>query len=200
MNQRRIETAANIAAIIMFALVGASAATRLLTLRDAPAVSAAPADRYDLGDSCDLIPSEDVRQSDRTLLLILHSQCKFCTESMPFYRQLMNDRGASPGVRFTVLMLDPLPKGKAYVSANGLSADSVIRFPIDKTNRISGTPTLLALDASGIVIGVWIGKLSRDQEEQVERVIRGSAGTATTSDRSTVPHAHVASVADGDAN
>ncbi len=48
--------------------------------------------RYAIGDRLDNVSEFDELVSQPTLILFVNSECRFCTESMPFYRRLLADR------------------------------------------------------------------------------------------------------------
>jgi hypothetical protein len=52
----------------------------------------------------------------------------------------------------------------------GVSVDEVKQFSLEKIG-VSGTPTLLLVDTSGVVKNFWVGKLSPEQEATVLSVL-----------------------------
>jgi len=177
MNNKRIETVANLAAIIMFVLVGSLAAARLWGPESSPPPSS-PSSRtvtpYAVGEPTDLLPADEFRRVDHTVLLIVQSGCRFCTASMPFYQRLLDGRATSGRqTRFVAMTVDPVLAGSAYLTEHKLAVDEVIRYPINKTSRIQGTPTLITVNASGVVVGNWTGRLSPENEREVESLVHG---------------------------
>lgn len=73
------------------------------------------------GDPVPMIESVRYRESRATVVLFLSSQCRFCTESMAFYRGLkkaIEDDGAN--VQMVALSAEPLATLTAYLEQNGL--------------------------------------------------------------------------------
>jgi hypothetical protein len=140
------------------------------------AVSAKPAaleEGYRVGDSlsADIIPTD--ARFDRALVLIVHSKCTICTESMPFYKAVADERSAQhhPLSLFVLAREDPSVVRK-YLEQYGLAVDGI--FPISH-DALKGTgfPTMLAVAQARTVTGVWRGRLSSsNQMKLIEHVFR----------------------------
>jgi len=103
---------------------------------------------------------------ESTLLLVVSPSCHICSESMPFYQRLAKDSAAR--------MLFAVPEaaaGKAYVAQNNLAQVNVGELTPAAAAGIRGTPTLLLLDASGIIRRQWVGKISSSAEAEVTRAL-----------------------------
>jgi hypothetical protein len=104
-------------------------------------------------------------QADKTLVMALSTQCHFCQESVPFYKEL----GTSPAVkanRVAIVMVFPQEQGEAesFVKSNQMHADGVLSAQIPGTES---TPTLLLVDRTGKVERLWIGVLSPSQRKDL---------------------------------
>ena len=73
------------------------------------------------------------------------------------------------------MTIDPIDVGKKYLNDHDVSPDTFFRYPLVKEPRFAGTPTLAVLDADRRIIGVWLGKLTEIQEQEVERAFVGAA-------------------------
>jgi hypothetical protein len=98
------------------------------------------------------------------VVLVLHSQCRFCTDSMPFYRTL-KERANMPGSRFRlqVVGIEPPRVLSEYLSRHAL--DSV---PVTSQLTLGGiraTPSLVVVDTHGRVVRSWSGQLNRSQTD-----------------------------------
>src|ERR1700683_4205718 len=88
----------------------------------------------------------------QTLVLGLQTTCHFCTDSAPFFRRLAN---AATGNAKTVAVLpQPIDVSKRYLDGLGVHVDEIRQASLS-TVGVSGTPTLLLVDASGHVKDVW---------------------------------------------
>ena len=101
--------------------------------------------------------------SNQTLVLAISANCHFCTESATFYKSLVLNRG---NTHLVAVLPQPVEDGKKYLERLGVSVDEVRQLPLDQIG-IYGTPSLLLVDASGIVKNFWQGKLTADKEVAV---------------------------------
>jgi len=67
----------------------------------------------------------------------------------------------------------PVADGQKYLSKLGVSVDEVRQLPLDKIG-VQGTPTLILLDASGIVRNSWVGFLPPEAELDVLNTLLGT--------------------------
>lgn len=102
-------------------------------------------------------------RNGKTLLLALSSSCRFCTDSAPFYRRLMKDRGET---RLVALFPRGSGEGESYLSNLGVKVDQVEQASLEELG-ISGTPTLILVDTGGKVIRKWEGALPPTSESEV---------------------------------
>ena len=123
----------------------------------------------------DRIPAVDGLQPGRaevTLLLVLREDCKFCEASIPFYRQLASATSAQrTSGKLQILLLTGADKdtGKSYLLRKQLSLDGVVSIPKERRSefKIAGTPTVLQVNHSGVLTGVWEGQLPKAVEDQL---------------------------------
>ena len=119
----------------------------------------------------------DYQKNGRTLVLALSTQCHFCTESAPFFRKL--SESVRPNVKMVAVLPQPVPEGEQYLSGEGLQVDLVKQESLSRLG-IRGTPTMLLINAAGIVSKVWVGKLEAKQQQQVLSLLSGSIAGALT--------------------
>jgi hypothetical protein len=163
----RLESVANLAMIVAaVAIIGDKAYDRLHPARR-PA-SAAFATKY-LGRPFPGLSSFPVRDGAPSVLLFFSSRCHYCSESMPFYKRLTSLRSATSGFA----MVGIYPQGveteadeEAYLAEHGVALDALGPMSFSQL-MLPGTPTLLLLDQSKAVRGIWTGRLSHDKEEEV---------------------------------
>lgn len=140
-------------------------------------VARVPADAHDAtrpylpGERIEAIKGIEPSTAKPTLLLVVRSTCPFCTQSMPFYRQLL-DRASALHVRAVALVFDRQEVGEAYLETNGLSPHQTIALDGNQLVRVKATPTLILIDASGKVINSWVGKLGSQAESEVIEALR----------------------------
>jgi len=161
---KRIEVATNVAILCAFIMVVALAAQRLLSTRG-NARNGEPA----IGARVTLA-GVDWSKADRTLVLALSTTCHFCSESAPFYKRLLTD-ASSHGVPAWAVLPQPIDSSRAYLTGLGVSLPNVLQSSLGEID-VTGTPTLLIVDARGKVQKAWVGKLAADREEQVIAALR----------------------------
>lgn len=128
-----------------------------------PRPSTAPASPA-VGDRLAPITGIDFSASPRTLVMAVQSSCHFCSESMAFYRELGQRRSAAN--RLAVVAPDDVETAKKYVAAHGFAPDLVATSDLTALN-VRGTPTLLLVNAAGVIERVWMGKLTAQREQEV---------------------------------
>jgi hypothetical protein len=87
--------------------------------------SARPA--YDPGDLMESLSGVDYGTADMTVVLYLSNTCRFCTDSMPFYRDLVQRRNAaSLPVKFVITSQESVEVTRAYTRENSLEVDQIV--------------------------------------------------------------------------
>ena len=180
----KIQTAANIATIIVASLLSAvliktyflpaswphktPALLAQANVTDATAVGTKLAER---------LPGIDWKRNRRTVLLVLSTHCHFCTESAPFFRQLSEKAGNS------VKLIGALPETPAeagiYLKREGVRLNEIKQVSLGKLG-VRGTPTMLLLDDHGTVTASWIGKLDPSDQDQALKSILTIHNNSTT--------------------
>jgi peroxiredoxin len=116
------------------------------------------------------LPDVDWAKNGRTLVLAISTRCHFCTESAPFFRRIAKERAS--GVKLLAVLPQPVEEARQYLEGEGVHVDDV-RQASSQSIGVSGTPTLLLVDARGTVSDVWRGKLHPNDEEKVIAALRG---------------------------
>ena len=113
------------------------------------------------------LPQRTERQS-RTLVLFVNSGCHYCTEEMPFYRELQK-LATERGVQLCAVSMEDEAQLREYLTTSGLA-----HFALLSRTTVTGltaTPTILLVDANGLVRQSWRGVLSDTQKERVKRLL-----------------------------
>lgn len=118
------------------------------------------------GTSFPGIPAE---RGQTTLVIYLSASCRFCQESMPFYRALSTRVQQAAATKLAFPVRGDLAAFKSYLSTNDLDPESAANLPV--IPGVVGTPTVVAV-SSGIIAGSWSGRLSAEQEEKVLSLVR----------------------------
>jgi len=99
-----------------------------------------------------------------TLILAISKTCHYCKESQPFYRKL----AAAAGGRFDLVAVLPQAKDEAkeYLQESSVPVKQVVSVNLDSIG-VHATPTLLLVNASGLVKEAWVGLLDDESQTKV---------------------------------
>jgi hypothetical protein len=167
----KIETASNIATIGVAVLLSAVLVKVYLVPQSSPARTAPPA-RAGVAVGTNLkgqLPGIDWSKNGRTLVLAMSTTCHYCRESEPFYRRIKQEVGNK--VKIVAALPQPLPDAEQYLNGAGLRVDQLKSVPLTAIG-VSGTPTILLVNAKGVVTKVWVGRLGEQQQEQVLNLLK----------------------------
>lgn len=165
---KRIELLANVSIILVAVLLGVVLVKQLvLNKNNQPARQASAPRQLARGDKVSL-SGVDWAKNSHTLLLVLQKGCRFCTESAPFYQQLVKQTSARNDLKLVALVPQVVSEGKQYLEEIGVDVADVRQVSPGQIN-VGGTPTLVLVNNEGVVTDVWAGKLSPDTESQVLR-------------------------------
>lgn len=122
--------------------------------------------------SADRVPAIaglEYKYASATSLIFLRSTCHFCSESLPFYGELAT-AAARHGVRVVFVSDEPIDIVESYLQSHGIPAPRVVIAPLTDF-AIQATPTLIAVNSSGDVIGRWVGLQNADRQIVIERTL-----------------------------
>lgn len=161
---QKTENLANIAIIIVALLMGTVLVKKYL-------LPARPAVQPTLG--VDIKPGEKVALQDvdwaqvnQTLLIVLSQDCNYCSESVPFYQQLIKQVNENPQSRIIAIFPQDPITGKRFLTDHGLLIKEVRQADLNAL-KARGTPTLILVDNQGIAKRVWIGKIPAQKESEI---------------------------------
>jgi thiol-disulfide isomerase/thioredoxin len=114
-------------------------------------------------------PNTNYGGVQRTLIIAMNTRCGYCQASIPIYKQLagLQNTGAA-SVRVVAAFQNDEDEVKEFLRQNHLNMETSSSVDFGQL-RVTGTPTLILVNAKGEVRDFWIGKLSQDQEQQVIR-------------------------------
>jgi hypothetical protein len=163
---KRIELLANLAIIIVAVLLGVVLVKQLVLNKNTqPARPASARREVSRGDKVSVSGIEWAKNS-HTLLLVLQRGCHFCTESAPFYQQLIKQTSARNDIKLVALLPQSISESKQYLKEIGIDIADVRQVSPGQIN-VGGTPTLILVNNEGVASDVWAGKLPADEESKV---------------------------------
>ena len=161
---KKIEVVSNIAIIIVALLFGGVLISRYMF--SSPA-SPQPVEAESIKAGMKLpITNIDWSKSDKNLLLVVSTNCHFCTESAPFYQKLAQQNAGRGDVRLIAAMPQSVDDAQHYLKEHNISVDEVKQESLDDMN-VRGTPTLIMVDRNGAVVQSWVGKLPPEKQAEV---------------------------------
>ncbi len=160
---KKAELLANIAIIIVALLLGVVLVKRYLLSGNEAAQMRDP--RIPAGTKAAL-GGVDWAKNHQTLLLVLSTDCRYCTESAPFYQRLTRETAERADVQLVAVFPQEVAEGRKYLENLGVKVNDV-RQAAPSSTGAGGTPTLILVDAQGIVKNSWVGKLSAPEEMEV---------------------------------
>lgn len=161
---KKTELLANVAIIVVALLLGVVLVKRyLLPAGDGGARAVDP--RVPAGTRASL-PDVDWAKNGRTLLLVLSKDCRYCTESAPFYQRLARETAGRSDVHLIALFPHEAAEGRKYLDGLGVPVGDVRQATPSGTGA-SATPTLILVDGRGVVKNSWVGKLAPAEESEV---------------------------------
>jgi thioredoxin-related protein len=113
------------------------------------------------------VPLENVNWKDnkKTLVLYISATCRYCTESVPFYQRLIKEN-IKNGVKVIAVLPQESNEAKEYLASKNVDITQIYKASFGSIG-VTATPTLLLVDASGVITDSWRGKLPPDKEEEV---------------------------------
>jgi hypothetical protein len=113
------------------------------------------------------LPGVDWSRANRTLVMVLSTQCHFCSDSAAFYQKLL-PAAITRNIPVVAVLPQSIPESRQYLTGLGLQTSniSVLQEPMAAVH-VSGTPTLFVVNNHGLVQRAWSGKLQAPGEAEV---------------------------------
>lgn len=161
---KRIELLANVAIILVALLLGFVLVKRYV-------LSSPDANRGEIRNDIKAgtkisLPDFDWSGSNKHLVLVMQKDCRFCSESAPFYQRLVQETVGRKDIQLMAALPQAVNEGRQYLNDLGVHISDVKQVSPSSLG-VRGTPTLLLVDKTGLVTDVWPGKLQTDQEAAV---------------------------------
>lgn len=161
---QKIELAANVLIIVVALLLGGVLIQKYLLSSPPPTNNQAARLQPVVGTKVNL-PEVNWSQQPKTLVLALSTGCRFCNESAPFYKQVIQNI-ENKKIKLVAVFPTPEEQNIAYLNKLGLSNMEVKQSPLDSV-QVSGTPTLILTNDKGEITDFWVGKLTPEKEAEV---------------------------------
>ena len=124
-----------------------------------------------IGESLDIRGSANSSSAKKTAIIALQIGCRFCKQSLPFYRRLVAEAGSTTATHLIFAFPQSVDDARLYLTTNGIVASDVRQVSL-KSIHVIGTPTIILLNKQNKVQSFWIGALTQDNESMVESALR----------------------------
>lgn len=162
---RKIEACANLSIIIVAILFSATLVNEKWLSKSGGLAPSAQTDNPLQGTNLH-INGVKWDNADKTLVMALSTQCHFCQESVPFYKELTTFAVKSKRIMVVTVFPQQQTEAESFVKTSEIRADSVLSMPL-QTLGTSSTPTLFLVNRVGKVEKLWIGVLSPSQRKDL---------------------------------
>jgi hypothetical protein len=176
--ERQLQLATTIAFLVL-CLVGIALGVKHLVAPEAPqAVVASARGRpaappiYQAGEQIQ-VRGVDFATTDRTLLLVVRQGCRFCDESMPFYRKLGTDSAVTARTRIVLVAPDDESVSREELARHGVQVAQVVTVPLGDL-KVRGTPTAIIVNRTGTVQRVLTGRLDDAGQEALVEALKNA--------------------------
>ena len=111
--------------------------------------------------------------SDRTIVIFLSTQCRYCIASVPFYKKLAETQGRSRGKNVSVVAVfsNSDEETEKFLGSKSLSLKSVSAADF-KELKVSMTPSIALIDRTGKILDSWTGQLTPASEARVMEILQ----------------------------
>lgn len=164
--KRWLETISNIAIIVVALVIVFSFVKHTFLASNGSQMVLSP------GSQLQALPGYNWSSHERTLILALQKGCRYCENSMPFYRRLADlERQQQLRAHLVAIFPNDLLAIQSVLHEQQLQID-VIPHIAFKDFNISATPTLILSDNMGKIVKSWVGELPQDLQHEVIEEIR----------------------------
>jgi hypothetical protein len=114
-----------------------------------------------------LPPLANYGQYPSTLLLVMNTECGHCKTSLPFYQKLItSNREGDKTVHIVALFPNDASEVDRFLTENKFEVDHAANVDLSQL-MITGTPSLILVNARGEIADFWLGKLDDVHESQI---------------------------------
>lgn len=97
------------------------------------------------------------------MILALQAGCHYCTESVPFYKRLI-EIAKDKNIKLVAVFPSAIEQSTNYLEELGVNNMEIKQSTLGSL-QVRVTPTLILTNEKGEVMNSWIGKLSSEKED-----------------------------------
>jgi hypothetical protein len=125
------------------------------------------------------IPGFSPGDSQSSLVLAISSECPYCIDDLPFYKQLSVARASSgDSLRIVAVLPQNTSTARKFLDDAGVHVDAVLSMSPRRIG-VQLFPTLLLLDRTGRLQQFWVGGLTGKQRQEVFSALKKSCTTCS---------------------
>lgn len=159
---QRLELVANVLVIIVAVLLGIVLVQKHLL---SPASASPPAPPTPTVGSKISLPDTNWSDNSKTVLLVLQKGCRYCTDSAPFYKRLI-EHVKGKNIKIVAALPQTREDAVSYLNELGLAGLEIKQAELPSLS-VGGTPTLILVNNQGEISNFWVGQLTREKEAEV---------------------------------
>ena len=106
----------------------------------------------------------DWADSERTVLVALSKECKYCSGSAEFYKRLAAGLAKQTNTRLLTVFSEKESEAEAYLERLQVPIRELRYVPFSSLG-IKSVPTVAIVDRDGVVTYMWVGKLPPHEEK-----------------------------------
>lgn len=169
----RLETLVNVCLVVTCVLTSSLAVKQILrpSQESGRNSKGPPPPEYRVGDKLPPIDGLQYAEGNKTVVLFISTHCRFCADSLPFYKRLA-ELSEQSGFRVVIAASEPEALMSDYLRKNAVKVTAVRTVP-PELFKVAATPTIIVADRDGKVAGYWRGLLN-GREREVETALMGN--------------------------
>lgn len=117
------------------------------------------------------LPGADWQAAPFSVVLQVSATCRFCNESMPFYKRLTDAR-QSQGAKTPVMVAtaDAVDVMRKHLEERQVTVDKVLHARLEDFG--TGTPTVYIVDSKGVVRRAFLGELDSSGQQELLSIVQ----------------------------
>lgn len=161
----RIEAVANLAIIALAIMLAVVLLSRYFVSSPPAAASSQPSPVIKPGTELSYA-KVDWKKNEKSLVMVLSTTCKYCSDSAQFYKRLTEKTSTEPSLGTVAVFPQKVGESAIYLKEKEIKVGQILEAEPSEFS-VRGTPSLLLVNKDGVVLDSWVGKLTPEKEQEV---------------------------------